>query len=138
MFTITFSKYNEKKDEYEVKVKKLKDISEDEAIEEAVKLSIKHRKVTLETPTAYIVFRDGSLYKQKEKIEAPIGGDNYQIEAEVIEDGKRYQYRKYTNSREIKQLGGMYAIWCEDGRIKFCRNDMIRGKVYLKMLKEVN
>lgn len=136
MFKITFLKYNEKKDETELKNKILKTDSEEEAIEEAIKISIKNRKAILDTPTKTIVFRDGNIYKTKEKIEAPIGGWNFEVEAEVIENGKRYQYRKYIGSPEIKKLGGCYAVWCEDGRIKFCRNWMIRDRVYIKMLKE--
>lgn len=135
---VTYSKYNEKKEEYQFKTKKLNDISEDEAIEEAIKLSIKYRKATLETPEKYIICRDGIIYKEKEKIEAPVGGNNFKVEAEVIEDGKTYQFRRYINTREVKQLGGTYAIWCSDGRMRFCKNDIIRCRCYPKFVREGN
>ena len=58
----------------------------------------------------------------------------FEIEVEVELNGKFYQWRKYINSSKIKSLGGMYANWCEDERIKFYRNAYIRDRAFPKFV----
>lgn len=58
----------------------------------------------------------------------------YEIQSEEKFNGKFYQWRKYNNSPSIKQLGGCYANYCEDGRIKFYRNEYIRDKAFSKFI----
>lgn len=58
------------------------------------------------------------------------------LEAEIEEGGKFFQWRKYVNSPQIKGLGGMYAIWCENDHIKFYRSSYLRDKAYPKFVKE--
>lgn len=49
------------------------------------------------------------------------------------ENGKSYEFRKYVNSKKIKDLGGMYAIFCEDDqKIIFRRTEYLRDKSYSK------
>ena len=62
----------------------------------------------------------------------------YEIEAEQEFDNKIYQWRKYNNSAIQKRLGGMYANWCEDGRIKFYRNSYIRDRAFPKFVDNNN
>lgn len=56
----------------------------------------------------------------------------YEVQATETFDNKIYEWRKYQNSPKIKQLGGIYANWCEDGRIKFYRNEYLRDKAFSK------
>ena len=60
----------------------------------------------------------------------------YQIIAEHEFDGKLYQWRQYDNSPKVKSLGGCYANWCEDGRIKFYRNWYLRDKAFPKFVND--
>ena len=47
------------------------------------------------------------------------------------DNGKTYELRKYVNSGKIKNLGGMYAIFCqEDNCIVFRRSEYLRDKSY--------
>lgn len=59
----------------------------------------------------------------------------FQVIAEVEESGLLYQWRNYAKSVKIKELGGKYANYCEDGRIKFYRSPMIRERAYPKFVK---
>lgn len=60
----------------------------------------------------------------------------FETQAEQEFDGKMYYWRKYENNARIKSLGGQYANYCEDGRIKFYRNEYIRDKAFPKFVDE--
>lgn len=46
---------------------------------------------------------------------------------------KNYEFRKYVNSKKIKSLGGMYAIYCEeDNSIIFRKSEYLRDRSYSK------
>ena len=60
----------------------------------------------------------------------------FETQAEQEFDGKMYYWRKYDNNARIKALGGQYANYCEDGRIKFYRNEYIRDKAFPKFVEE--
>jgi hypothetical protein len=60
----------------------------------------------------------------------------FEIQAEQEFNNKIYQWRKYDNNARIKALGGQYANYCEDGRIKFHRNEYIRDKTFSKFVDE--
>jgi hypothetical protein len=60
----------------------------------------------------------------------------YELQCAQEFDGKHYQWRKYMNSPRIKILGGQYANYCEDGKIKFYRNEYIRDKAFPKFTEE--
>ena len=46
---------------------------------------------------------------------------------------KHYEFRKYINSKNIKKLGGMYAIYCEeDSCIIFRKSEYLRDRSYKK------
>lgn len=139
MFKITFNVWDENAYEYKLKKINLKNCTQEKAGKLAIEYSKKHKKATLETDIEYINFREGIEWRRKPiHSDTPIGGNNYQIEGEIEENGKIYQYRKYVNSPEVKSLGGCYAIWCSDGRIKFCKNWMIRDKSLNKFTREGN
>ena len=64
---------------------------------------------------------------------------SYQITFVYTEpdDGKTYIFRKYTNNKKIKSLGGMYCLFCEDdGRIKFYRSEYLRDRAYSKFVRD--
>lgn len=49
------------------------------------------------------------------------------------DNGKTYEFRKYVNSGKIKNLGGMYSLYCqEDNCIVFRRSEYLRDKSYKK------
>ena len=52
------------------------------------------------------------------------------VEAEVEESGRFFQWRKYTHAKFIKNLGGMYANWCDNGSIEFYRSAYLRDRAY--------
>ena len=60
----------------------------------------------------------------------------FEPQAEQEFDGKMYYWRKYDNNPKIKSLGGQYANYCEDGRIKFYRNEYIKDKAFPKFVEE--
>ena len=46
---------------------------------------------------------------------------------------KNYEFRKYVNSKNIKKLGGMYALYCEeDSCIIFRKSEYLRDRSYKK------
>ena len=46
---------------------------------------------------------------------------------------KNYEFRKYVNSKNIKNLGGMYALYCEeDSCIIFRKSEYLRDRSYKK------
>ena len=46
---------------------------------------------------------------------------------------KNYEFRKYVNSKIIKKLGGMYALYCEeDSCIIFRKSEYLRDRSYKK------
>lgn len=50
---------------------------------------------------------------------------------------KNYEFRKYVNSKKIKSLGGMYAIYCEeDNKIIFRKSEYLRDKSYKKFTED--
>ena len=59
---------------------------------------------------------------------------SFEIEVEQEFNGKLFQWRKYINSPRIKTMGGIYANWCEDGRIKFYKNAYIRDRAFPKFV----
>ena len=49
------------------------------------------------------------------------------------DNGKTYEFRKYVNSKRIKEMGGMYSLYCqEDNCIIFRRSEYLRDKSYKK------
>lgn len=51
------------------------------------------------------------------------------------DNGKTYEMRKYVNSKKIKALGGMYAIYCEeDQQIIFRKSEYLRDRSYSKFV----
>lgn len=47
------------------------------------------------------------------------------------DNGKTYEFRKYVNSKRIKEFGGMYSLYCqEDNCIVFRRSEYLRDKSY--------
>lgn len=60
----------------------------------------------------------------------------YEIQAELEFKGKFYQWRQYSNSPIIKRQGGCYANYCEDGRLKFYRNEHIRDRAFSNFVEE--
>ncbi len=72
-----------------------------------------------------------------ENVQDKINNSNYfAVEAEIEENGHFFQWRKYTNTKFIKNLGGMYANWCDNGNIKFYKSAYIRDRAYSKFVKE--
>ena len=72
-----------------------------------------------------------------ENVQDKINNSNYfTVEAEIEENGHFFQWRKYTNVRFIKNLGGIYANWCDNGNIKFYKSAYIRDRAYSKFVKE--
>lgn len=60
---------------------------------------------------------------------------NYEVTFTYKEpdNGKTYEFRKYVNSKKIKAIGGMYAIYCEeDLKIIFRKSEYLRDKSYKK------
>ena len=50
-------------------------------------------------------------------------------------NNKHYEMRKYVNSKKIKSLGGMYAIYCEENNsIIFRRSEYLRDRSYSKFV----
>ena len=50
-------------------------------------------------------------------------------------NNKHYELRKYVNSKKIKSLGGMYAIYCEeDNSIIFRKSEYLRDRSYSKFV----
>ena len=50
-------------------------------------------------------------------------------------NNKTYEFRKYVNSKKIKSLGGMYAIYCEeDEKIIFRKSEYLRDRSYNKFV----
>ena len=48
-----------------------------------------------------------------------------------------YEMRKYVNSKKIKSLGGMYAIFCQETeQIIFRKSEYLRDKSYDKFVRE--
>lgn len=53
------------------------------------------------------------------------------------DNGKTYEFRKYVNSKKIKELGGMYAIYCQDDKnIVFRRSEYLRDRSYSKFTND--
>lgn len=49
------------------------------------------------------------------------------------DNNKTYEFRKYVNSKNIKSLGGMYALYCEeDSCIIFRKSEYLRDRSYKK------
>lgn len=72
-----------------------------------------------------------------ENMQDRINNSNYfTVEAEVEENGQFFQWRKYTNAGFIKDLGGIYANWCDNGNIKFYKNAYLRDRAYSKFVDE--
>ena len=52
-------------------------------------------------------------------------------------ENRTIHWRKYENSRRLKNLGGMYCIWCEEtNQYKFYRNDYMRAHATPKFIKD--
>lgn len=52
-------------------------------------------------------------------------------------NSKSYEFRKYVNSKKIKALGGMYAIYCEeDNKIIFRKSEYLRDRSYKKFAED--
>ena len=48
-------------------------------------------------------------------------------------NNKNYEFRKYVNSKNIRKLGGMYALYCEeDSCIIFRKSEYLRDRSYKK------
>ena len=61
----------------------------------------------------------------------------YEVTFNYLEptNNKHYEMRKYVNSKKIKSLGGMYAIYCEeDNSIIFRRSEYLRDRSYSKLV----
>ena len=61
----------------------------------------------------------------------------YDMTFRYVEPGnsKIYEMRKYVNSKKIKSLGGMYAIYCEeDNKIIFRKSEYLRDRSYGKFV----
>lgn len=57
----------------------------------------------------------------------------YEVTFSYLEptNNKHYEMRKYINSKKIKTLGGMYAIYCEeDQNILFRKSEYLRDRSY--------
>lgn len=53
-------------------------------------------------------------------------------------EGRTIQWRKYENSRQLKNLGGMYCIYCEEtNQYKFYRNDYMRAHATPKFIRDM-
>jgi len=64
---------------------------------------------------------------------------NYEVTFTYKEpdNGKTYEFRKYVNSKKIKALGGMYAIYCEeDNKIIFRKSEYLRDRSYKKFSED--
>ena len=65
----------------------------------------------------------------------------YEITFTYIEpyNNHPYEFRKYVNSKHIKSLGGMYALYSIDtNRVKFYRSVYIRDRAYSKFVNDDN
>lgn len=72
-----------------------------------------------------------------ENVQDKINNSNYfTIEAEIEENGHFFQWRKYVNAKFVKNLGGIYANWCDNGNIKFYKNAYLRDRAYPKFVNE--
>ena len=61
----------------------------------------------------------------------------YVIEVEEKFDNRTIQWRKYTNSKRVKDKGGCYCSYCvETEQSKFYRNDYIRGRALNKFIED--
>lgn len=50
-------------------------------------------------------------------------------------DNRNYEFRKYVNSKLVKSLGGMYALYCEEtNAIIFRRSEYLRDRSYSNFL----
>ena len=61
----------------------------------------------------------------------------YEVTFDYVEptNNKHYEMRKYVNSKKIKSLGGMYAIYCEeDNSIIFRKSEYLRDRSYSKFV----
>ena len=58
----------------------------------------------------------------------------YEVTFNYQEGTKHYEFRKYVNSKQIKSLGGMYALYCEEDKIIcFRRNEYMRDRAFAAM-----
>ena len=61
----------------------------------------------------------------------------YEVTFNYLEptNNKHYEMRKYVNSKKIKALGGMYAIYCEeDQQLIFRKSEHLRDRSYGKFV----